>query len=78
MALIEVPGCVEPEHNQEAERQTEQLNGQLCQGSCEFLFFFLHQNNVVLFPSRTLFLVMIKDCAFSGVHKAEVRETNAN
>lgn len=32
-ALIEVPQCAEAEHNQEAERQTEQLNGQPRQGS---------------------------------------------
>lgn len=32
-ALIEVPQCAEAKHNQEAERQTEQLNGQPRQGS---------------------------------------------
>lgn len=53
-ALIEVPQCAEAGHNQEAERQTEQLNGQPRQGSWgkqislsimgssrRFLFFFL-------------------------------------
>lgn len=31
-ALIEMPQCAEAGHNQEAERQTEQLNGQPRQG----------------------------------------------
>lgn len=37
--LIEVPECVEAEHNQEAERQAEQLNGQACQRSWGKSFF---------------------------------------
>ena len=54
-ALIEVPQCAEAEHNQEAERQTEQLNGQPRQGSWGKTDFSINNG----FQSEILFYLFI-------------------